>query len=66
MKENDIPAYHCIFSPKTLDLARHGYNLYNNRSKNPAEPLFLSNPAKRNENQNYSHHISLTEKNQVQ
>jgi len=46
LKENDILAYPCIFSPKTLGLARHAYNLYNNRSKNPAEPLFLLDPAK--------------------
>lgn len=41
-----LPAYLCIFSPKTLDPAVHAYNLYNNRSKNQAQPLFLWDPAK--------------------
>lgn len=41
-----LPAYLCIFSPETLNLAVHAYSLYNNRSKNLAEQLFLSDPAK--------------------
>jgi hypothetical protein len=42
-----LPVHLCISSPDTLDLVRHAYNLYNNMSKNPAEPLFLSDPAQR-------------------
>jgi hypothetical protein len=42
-----LPAYLCTFSPKHLGLATHAYSLYNNKSRNPAEQLFLSGPAKR-------------------
>lgn len=42
-----LPAYLCIFSPKHLGLATHAYSLYNSKSRNQAEQLFLSDPAKR-------------------
>lgn len=58
-----LPAYLCIFSPKHLGLATHAYSLYNNKSKNRAEQLFLSDPAKRmNEKSNehrYFHQFKI-------
>lgn len=39
-----LPADLCTSSPRTLDPATHAYNLYNNMSKNPILPPFLSNP----------------------
>ena len=44
-----LPVHLYISSPGTPDLVRHAYNLYNSMSKNPAEPLFLSDPAQRDQ-----------------
>lgn len=61
-----IPACLCIFSPKTPGLATHAYNLYNNRSKNPVEPLFLSNPTKKEKwESKLKSYIRLTKTKQV-